>query len=162
MTKYIISIASGIILILFIGYLGVFFTFDSGIPDVYPPDIAKQHVDVHAITASAFQENAGLLVTVALALGALYSFGVSRNFDVDNFEFYITLALTVIFGICLTFVIVYAYEVYRAIAIQTDRNLFFSQNIESILTTETRWTFACATLTIVTFCWRCTKVVYPR
>jgi hypothetical protein len=138
--------------------LVLFFNLESGIPDFYPPDIAKVHMDVHAITAIALQENAGLLVTVALALAALYSFGVSRNFDADNLEFYCSLIITVIFGICLTFVVVYAYGVYRAIAIQTDGNVFFAVGIESLLTVETRWTFACAVLTIFVFCWRCTKV----
>jgi hypothetical protein len=104
------------------------------------------------------QESAGLLTTLSLALAALFGFSVGKTFDVDNWQLYVSIILTIAFAVCLTFVSVYAYGVYRAIAVQTDRGVFFAENIESLLTIETRWTFVCAGLTIITFCWRCTKV----
>jgi hypothetical protein len=158
LNRYTGSIVCGVALIALLTYLGFAFSIDSGIPEVVPANIVNQHMDVHAITASALQENANLLITISLALGALYSFGVSKNFEVENSHFFITLFLTVIFGVCLTFVVVYAFGVYHNIAIQTDRGVFFPENIESLLSVETRWTFACAALTVIVFCWRCTKV----
>jgi uncharacterized membrane protein AbrB (regulator of aidB expression) len=156
--KYIVAVASTSVFVLIFLYLAFFFSWIPAIPEVYPAGLAGQHMDAHVITASAFQENANLLVTLSLALTALFGFGIGKNFDSNSTELYLSVFTSVIFGICLTFVSVYAYGVYRAIAIQSDNNLFFAGTIESILTVETRWTFACAVLAIIAVGWRCARV----
>ena len=111
-----------------------------------------------AITASAIQESAGLMVTISLALTAVFGFSVSKNFDENNLNSHASIVLTTIFGVSLTFVMVYAYGVYFfAITAQSDGGIFFLDKINPLLTSETRWLMVCAVLSILALCWRCTK-----
>lgn len=158
MTKYV-SIISGAVFIAFLLYLLVLYNWPPAIPDHYPSGLVGSNTDAHAITAGALQEAAGLLVTISLALAALFGFSIGKNFDSDNLQLHLSILMSVVFGICLTLVFVYAYGVYRAIVIQSDNNLFFAELIEHSLTVETRWAFACGALTILAFCWRCIGVI---
>jgi hypothetical protein len=135
--KYISSAISAAVFVLFILYLSFFYNWPPAIPEHYPLNLVGQNIDAHAITASALQEGAGLLVTISLALAALFGFAVGKNFDTDKIDLYISLTMSEIFGICLTFVFANAYAIYHAIAIQSDNNLFFAELIESILTVQT-------------------------
>jgi hypothetical protein len=155
--KYIVAIISGTVFIVFFLYLSVVYNWPPVLPDHYPPDLVGSNTDAHAITAGALQEAAGLLVTISLALTALFGFSIGGSLDTDTSELYISVMMSVVFGMCLTLVFVYAYGVYHAIAVQSDNNLFFAVLVEHILTVGTRWTFACGLLTILAFCWKCTR-----
>jgi hypothetical protein len=155
--KYIVAMISAAIFIVFLFYLSVFYNWPPALPDHYPSGLVGSNTDAHAITAGALQEAAGLLVTISLALTALFGFSIGGSFDTDDYKLYISVLTSVVFGICLTLVFVYAYGVYHAIVVQSDNNLFFAELVEHILTVETRWTFVCGVLTIAAFCWKCVR-----
>jgi hypothetical protein len=156
--KYV-SMISGAVFVAFLLYLWIFYTWPPAIPDHYPPSLVGSNTDAHAITAGALQEAAGLLVTISLALTALFGFSIGKNFDSHNAQLHISILMSVFFGICLTLVFVYAYGVYRTIAIQSDNNFFFAELVENSLTVKTHWTFACGALAVLAFCWRCARVI---
>ena len=125
--KYVIAALSGVLFLILFCYLAFLYNWTPVIPSVYPQDMINSHMDTHSVTASALQESAGLLTTLSLALAALFGFSVGRNFDKDNWQLYVSIILTIVFAVCLKFSFsVYAYGVYRAIAVQTDRGLFFA------------------------------------
>ena len=105
-------------------------------------------MDAHAITASALQETAGLMVTISLALSALFGFGVSKFIGDDSIIGYICLVLTAVFGISLAAVMLFAYNVYYAIIAQSDLNVFFLDMIDPLLTIEIQWLMSCAVLSV--------------
>ena len=154
--RYAVPIVCGVIFILLILYLALFYT----LPLDYQPDkVPSGNMDAHAITAGALQANADLLTTVALALSALFGFSINIHLGNHAIDRNISFLLLTIFGLSLTFVFVYAYAVYHAIAIQADHNVFYLSKIDPLINNETRCVMLCAGLSIIAFCWRCIKML---
>jgi hypothetical protein len=151
--KYVIALLSWLVFAMLLCYIAFFYTFTDIIPEHVPENIGSD-MAAHAIT---LQESAGLLVTISLALAALFGFSISKTFDENTLSAHISMVLTTIFGVSLTLVIMYAYGVYYAITVQTDRGLFFLDKIDPFLRNEIRWLMACAVLSISVLCWRCMK-----
>ena len=128
-------------------YISFQYKFPDFIPAHVPPG-GTGNMDAHAITASALQETAGLMVTISLALSALFGFGVSKFIGDDSIIGYICLVLTAVFGISLAAVMLFAYNVYYAIIAQSDLNVFFLDMIDPLLTIEIQWLMSCAVLSV--------------
>jgi hypothetical protein len=154
--KYAVPILCGGSVLLLLAYLAKFYALPL---DYMPDNVPSGNMDAHAITAGALQSNADLLTTVAIALSALFGFGVNIHLQNDNIYRYIGIVLITIFGFILTFVFVYAYAVYNTIAVQADHNVFYLHKIEPLINSETSCVMACAVLSVIVFCWRCTKVI---
>jgi hypothetical protein len=126
------------------------------LPKVVPPDL-REWKDQHAATASALQENANLLMTLALATAAFFGFGVGDNFATKNGVMALSLLFVALFAASLAFVGLYAFGIYRAIALQTDQGMFFLGPIDHLLTIQTRWVMVCSIQAVIAFAWRCIK-----
>jgi hypothetical protein len=151
--KYAVPVLCGVEVILLIAYLTFFYQF----PEAYiPQKVPSGNMDVHAVTASALQSNADLLVTIAIALTALFGFSISNFIQNDTIIRDIGVVLMTLFGFSLTFVFVYAYGVYHAIVIQTEHDEFRIDKIDPLVNSETHFVMLCAVLSVGAFCWRCT------
>jgi hypothetical protein len=152
--KFAVPLLCGVAIVSLIVYLALFYT----LPSDYPHDVPSGNMDAHAITAGALQANADLLTTIALALAALFGFGVGNYLTGHSYSRYAGMILTTFFGICLTFVFVSAFAVYHAIAVQSDLGIFYLDRIDPLINQETRWVIVCAILSVAVFCWRFTIV----
>jgi hypothetical protein len=152
--KYAVPLLCGAAVISLIVYLAFFYT----LPSDYPHTVRSGNMDTHAITAGALQANADLLTTIALALAALFGFGVNAYLTSGSYSRYAGMVLTTVFSISVTFVFVNAYAVYHTIAIQTDLDVFYLDKIEPSINHETWWVVFCAILSVGVFCWRFTNI----
>jgi hypothetical protein len=145
----------GVLFVIVILYITLDYDWGGAFPPDYDHNLKMKNMEAHVITASALQETASLLTTLSLALTALFGFSVAKYLTVDRIDSYISIIGLFVFGICLTFVLVNAYGVYRNIIIQTDQGFFFPSTIEPKLETEAYWAVYCIILTVMAFCWRC-------
>jgi hypothetical protein len=126
------------------------------LPAVAPPRVKDVPIDGKIGSASAIQETIGLLTALFLATTAFFAFSVGNNFEhKTGWKMGLSLLLVAIYSVPLTVGSLYAYETYRAIALQLDQDAFYLQVLSPLVLWQTRCLIACVVVSLIAFAWRC-------
>jgi hypothetical protein len=142
------------ILGLLVLYIFVVHQWAEVLPAVAPARAKDVAIDGKVGAASAIQEAIGFLTTLSLATTAFFAFSISKNFEKKS-DMGPSLLLVAIYCAPLAVGSLYAYETYRAIALQLDQDSFYLQILSPLVLYQTRCLIVCVFVSLFAFGLRC-------